>query len=84
LIQQFEKLTAIEQTTVLALNAERNRRLQAVQEVDTAVSAQIVAIAERQKLPPDQYILFGGNDGTIYLARDVPEEVKAEEEPRAV
>jgi hypothetical protein len=68
-VEQFGALNTVEKRTVLALNNDRMRLQAELREVDEAIQAQIVAVAERQKLPPDDYVISGGADGALYLAR---------------
>ena len=66
---QHGALTPIEKRTVLALNEARQRVIADLQEIDAAIQAQVVGIAERQHLPPDQYAIQGGQDGQLHLIR---------------
>ena len=73
---QHGQLTPVERRTVLALNESKQRALTEIQELDSAISAQIVDIAERQHLPPDNYVIQGGHDGHLYLIRPDAEPAK--------
>ena len=67
------KLTKSERRTILALLAEQKRIQEEVNETNNAISDAIVSIAERQKLPPDKYMLSVDGDEMV-LIREAPEE----------
>ncbi len=79
-LEKHGPLTRVETRTVIALNSERIRLTNEIQEVDAAIQAQIVAAAERQQLPPDRYVVMQSEDGVLCLARQMPdgETAKAE------
>ena len=70
--QQLGQLTNIERRTLIALNSERQRLIGEIQELDQALKAQVTGIAERLKLPPDDYDVEQGKDGTLHLVRPAP------------
>lgn len=81
---KFEKLGELsksEQITALALNEQRQKAVEQLREVDQAVQEYITTLAERRKLPPDQYFIQQtGNQLT--LVRSVPAEPTEGEEKK--